>query len=76
VAGNSEVIEDGVTGFLADAPTVGSMAQALERFWARKDHAREIGAAAARRIRQLVPPDPVRVFSSKLKEFVATVSAV
>jgi glycosyltransferase involved in cell wall biosynthesis len=68
VAGHSEVIEDGVTGFLADAPTVVSMAKALERFWARKNEAQEIGAAASKNIRQLVPPDPVRVFSEKIKE--------
>jgi glycosyltransferase involved in cell wall biosynthesis len=66
VAGHSEVIEDGVTGFLADAPTVASMAEALERFWTRKDDAQMIGRAGARRIRQLFPPDPVRVFSDKL----------
>jgi hypothetical protein len=34
VAGHSEIVEDGVTGLLADAPTVNGMAQALERFWA------------------------------------------
>jgi glycosyltransferase involved in cell wall biosynthesis len=66
VAGHSEVIEDGVTGFLADAPTVASMAEALERFWTRKDDAQMIGRAGARRIRELFPPDPVRVFSDKL----------
>jgi glycosyltransferase involved in cell wall biosynthesis len=68
VAGHSEVIEDGVTGFLADAPTVSSMANALERFWVRRSEARGIGAAASKSIRQLVPPDPVRVFAEKIKE--------
>jgi glycosyltransferase involved in cell wall biosynthesis len=67
VAGHSEIIEDGVTGFLADAPTVSSMAKALERFWARRAHAVEIGAAASKRIRGLRPPDPVRIFSEKIK---------
>jgi len=67
VAGHSEIIEDGVTGFLADAATAGSMATALERFWARRTEAEDIGKAGSRRIRQLVPPDPVRVFSDKLK---------
>jgi Glycosyl transferases group 1 len=32
VAGHSEVIEDGISGFLAHAPTVASVAKALERF--------------------------------------------
>jgi glycosyltransferase involved in cell wall biosynthesis len=66
VAGNSEVIEDGVTGFLADAPTVASMAEALERFWARRVDAQIMGQAGSKRIRQLLPTDPVRVFSDKL----------
>jgi glycosyltransferase involved in cell wall biosynthesis len=68
VAGHAEIIEDGVTGFLAEAPTPGSVAAALERFWVRRGEARELGEAGARRIRQLVPPDPVRIFSEKLKQ--------
>jgi glycosyltransferase involved in cell wall biosynthesis len=68
VAGHAEIIEDGVTGFLADAPTVGAMAAALERFWERRDEAEEIGKAGALRIRQLVPPDPARVFAERLKQ--------
>ncbi len=53
VAGHAEIVEDGVTGFLADAPTAASMAMALERFWARRGEAEEIGKAGARRIRSL-----------------------
>jgi glycosyltransferase involved in cell wall biosynthesis len=66
VAG-AEVVEDGITGFLAEAPTVGCVGNALERFWERREEAKEIGAAAAERIRQLVPPDPVRVFADKIR---------
>jgi glycosyltransferase involved in cell wall biosynthesis len=69
VAG-AEVVEDGVTGFLTEAPTVGCVGNALERFWARRDEAEAIGAAAAKRIRRLVPSDPVRVFTDKIKELV------
>jgi glycosyltransferase involved in cell wall biosynthesis len=68
VAGHSEIVEDDVTGFLADCPSPSSVARALERFWARRDEAEEIGKAGARRIRELAPPDPVQVFSEKLKE--------
>ena len=67
VAGHAEIVDDGVTGFLADAPTVSSLCTALERFWERRNEAEEIGKAGVRRIRQLVPPDPVRVFSEKLR---------
>ena len=33
VAGNSEIIDDGVTGFLAKAPTPPALLEALERLW-------------------------------------------
>src|SRR5262249_10817260 len=66
VAGHSEVIEDGVTGFLADSPTVASMDNALQRCWIRRREARLIGAAAAERVRQIVPEDPVQHFFEKL----------
>lgn len=68
VAGHAEIIEDGVTGFLADAPSVDAVGAALERFWTRRGEAEEIGNAGARRIRELLPPDPVQVFADKLKE--------
>jgi glycosyltransferase involved in cell wall biosynthesis len=70
VAG-AEVIEDEVTGFLAEAATVGCVGDALERFWARREDARRIGAMAAKKIRALVPQDPARVFADKLKELLA-----
>jgi len=66
VAGHAEIVEDGVSGFLAAAPTVSGMAAALERFWERRAEAEEIGKSGALRIRQLIPQDPIRVFSDKL----------
>jgi glycosyltransferase involved in cell wall biosynthesis len=66
VAG-AEVIEDGVSGFLAGAPTVGCVGSALERFWARRGDAREVGATASKRIRHLVPSDPARIFADKIR---------
>jgi glycosyltransferase involved in cell wall biosynthesis len=66
VAGHAEVVEDGVTGFLAEAPTSRAMASALERFWARRDELEKMGKAGANRIREMIPRDPVRVFSDKL----------
>jgi glycosyltransferase involved in cell wall biosynthesis len=67
IAGHAEIVEEGVTGFLAEAPTPRAMAAALERFWARRTEAEEIGKAGHRRIQQLVPPDPARVFAENLK---------
>jgi glycosyltransferase involved in cell wall biosynthesis len=74
IAGHREVIEDGVTGFLADAPSVASISVALERFWEQRGDAEAIGKAGARRIRQLFPRDPVAEFSGKLQRL-AGVSA-
>ena len=67
VAGHSEIIDDGVTGFLADAPTVSSMANTLERLWVGRMSLEAMGKAAAKSIREHVPADPVRVFSEKIK---------
>jgi glycosyltransferase involved in cell wall biosynthesis len=69
VAGHAEVIQDGLTGFLADSPTVPSVSKALERLWDRRAELEEIGKAAALRIRQLVPADAARVFAEKIKQW-------
>lgn len=66
IAGNPEVIEDNVTGFLAAAPTVEHLDEALERAWAKRDQWREMGLAAARSIRETVPQDPIIAFADKL----------
>ena len=49
--------------------------KALERFWERREEAKEIGATAAERIRQLVPPDPVRIFADKIRELLSIVDS-
>jgi glycosyltransferase involved in cell wall biosynthesis len=67
VAGHSEIIEDGVSGFLADAPTVKSMAEALERLWERRNELKLMGEIAAKKIRKCVPPDPAKVFATKIQ---------
>ena len=46
VGGAREWVIDGQTGFLAQAPTVASVAAALERAWAARAGWEEIGAAA------------------------------
>jgi glycosyltransferase involved in cell wall biosynthesis len=68
VAGNSEILDDGVSGFLASAPTVQSLLEALERLWLRRTEVEQIGQVAKTRIRQLVPPDPVEIFSKKMRQ--------
>jgi glycosyltransferase involved in cell wall biosynthesis len=66
VAGHAEIIQDGVTGFLAEAPNPNSLNLALQQFWARRDQAEEMGKLAARRIRELVPSNPAIAFTEKI----------
>ncbi len=67
VGGNAEILQDEVTGFLADAATTSSVAGALERMWNSRSRLEEMGKASAKRIRSLVPRDPANVFAEKLK---------
>jgi glycosyltransferase involved in cell wall biosynthesis len=67
VAGNAEVVQDGITGFLADAPTAPRFSVALERLWERRSGLRIMGEAAARTIRKQVAPEPAKGFAEKIK---------
>jgi glycosyltransferase involved in cell wall biosynthesis len=67
IAGNGEAVTDGVTGFLAESPTVPALRRALERAWERRSDLQRMGQDAGKRIRELVPRDPVGVFIDKLK---------
>jgi glycosyltransferase involved in cell wall biosynthesis len=58
VAGSTEVVADGRTGFVAAAAAEASFDEALERAWQRREEWPAIGAAAAAEIRRLVPRDP------------------
>ena len=66
VAGNAEAVEDNVSGFVAAAAKAEFVDEALERAWARRAEWRQMGQAAARCIRALVPPDPVGAFADDL----------
>ena len=55
-------------------PPMEVMATALERFWDRRAKAEAVRMAASKRIRQLVSPEPARVFSGKLKEIIRLAS--
>lgn len=67
VADHSEIIEDQITGFLANAPTAQSMKQALEGLWVKREQLESMGKAAAISIRRRIPSDPGYAFAQKLK---------
>jgi glycosyltransferase involved in cell wall biosynthesis len=66
VAGNSEVVDDGVTGFIAEAPTLSHLAATMEKAWSARDQWQSMGQRARQEIRQLVPKDAAAVFAAKL----------
>jgi glycosyltransferase involved in cell wall biosynthesis len=68
--GNAEVVDDGATGYVAAAPTEDALDDAMERAWNERHQWREIGAAAAARIRTLIPREPERCFAKRLVELV------
>lgn len=68
IAGNAEYLEEGVTGFVAQAPTVDLLDDAMERAWARRNDWKSIGLAARESIVAKLPKDPIQVFADKLVE--------
>lgn len=55
VGGNAELVEDGVSGFVAAGPVPAAIDDALERAWQRRAKWEAIGGAAAARIAELMP---------------------
>jgi glycosyltransferase involved in cell wall biosynthesis len=66
VGGNRELLENGVNGFVAAAPSVPLLDEALERAWNQRAHWAEIGEAASKSIRAVLPADPAQVFADQL----------
>src|ERR1035441_145010 len=72
VAGNAEMAEDGVSGFVANAPTLGSFDETLERAWHRRSDWQQMGREARKRVKLLVPSDPVKDFCCSLVKLAKT----
>lgn len=66
VGGNAELLEDGVSGFIATAPTLPELDKTLERVWEARSQLRAMGLAAGQQVRRLVPADPVEWFADRL----------
>lgn len=61
-----ELIEDGIHGFIAAAPTVKHIDEALERAWARRNDWEQMGELAGERLLSTKPADPVQTLVDKL----------
>jgi glycosyltransferase involved in cell wall biosynthesis len=70
IGGSAEIVDDGVSGYVAEAPTEDALDAAMERAWSERQRWRDVGAAAAARIRTLVPREPERCFAEQLVKLV------
>lgn len=66
IGGNAELVDDEISGFVAAAPTVRLLDEAMERAWQKREQWREMGAAARRRAEKEIPKDPALVFAGHL----------
>jgi glycosyltransferase involved in cell wall biosynthesis len=69
VGGHAEVIEDGISGFIAAEPDVGAVDSALERAWQNLTQWEKIGRRARSRMLQFSPEDPVEDLRAKISHF-------
>jgi glycosyltransferase involved in cell wall biosynthesis len=74
VGGNRELVRDGLNGFLAKAPTVELVDEAMNRAWNARHQLKEIGARAAEDARQFVSRDPGADFAKELENLVDALS--
>jgi glycosyltransferase involved in cell wall biosynthesis len=72
--GIAELLTDNETGFLAAAPTVAALSEALERAWAARTRWPQLGAAARARARATVPADAPAALAHKLLALVPGVA--
>jgi glycosyltransferase involved in cell wall biosynthesis len=68
--GNAEICVDGETGFVAAAPAVELLDQALENAWNRVNDWEKMGNLARARVERLIPKDPIGNFCQQLKKCV------
>lgn len=66
VGGNTELLEDGISGFVAASPGVRALDDALERAWAARETWQAMGIEAGKKVRVEIPEDPVGILIQQL----------
>jgi len=66
VAGHAELVEDGQTGFLVEAPTVNLLSQSLERAWKARSTWSELGIKAEKKVKEKYSESPVQDFINEI----------
>lgn len=69
VGGNADLVEDGRTGFLAEAATAACMERALERAWADRHRWKSMGEAARESVSRRDPSPPATLASLVAREW-------
>jgi len=68
VGGADELIEHGKTGFLAKAPTIALLDDALEQAWEKRDCWLDMGKASRDKLFEVITEDPVEKFKKEIKK--------
>lgn len=66
VSGNKELIRDNLTGFIAAAPRLEYIDEAMERAWHIRENWQKIGKEARQELIKSIPENPALVFANKL----------
>jgi glycosyltransferase involved in cell wall biosynthesis len=66
VAGNPEMVTEGFNGFVAEAPSMELVRNALERLWSRRAELRQMGARARAEMLERFPLEPGEVLAGDL----------
>ena len=67
---NTELMDDNVSGFIAEGATINLVDEALERAWQKRDQWEAMGKVAGQHIRARYPKDPVQEFADRIKSLV------
>lgn len=70
VGGNSEIIKDGITGFIAEAASPNSIDKALETAWLKRDEWKSYGELAYKDAIEYFGENPERNFLKKIEKMV------
>ena len=68
VGGAAEIIENNVTGFIADYPDVLFLDKTLEIAWSKRSNWEQMGKDGKEKITKIFPQDVIEYFNNKIKE--------
>lgn len=68
VAGNTVLVKEGLTGYVAESPTAVALDRALEQLWDDRANLAKLGAQARVLARSCIPPDPTAALIADLDD--------